>query len=117
MDNPEGKARDKAWDHVPQGIEEQGKKVLVCNFCGLIMRGGGINRVRKHLAGRKGEVAPCMVVDQDVRVAIEASLKETNDERKEKVTSNVVISDDEEQEGNKGIHNSSRHVLYIHMNA
>ena len=43
MDNPEGKARGKAWDHVTQGIEEQGKKVLVCNFCGLIIRGGGIN--------------------------------------------------------------------------
>ena len=76
--------------------------LLVCSFCGLIIRRGGINRFKKHLAGRKGEVAPCMVVDQDVRVAIEATLKETDDKRIEKFRSNVVVSDDEEQEGNKG---------------
>ncbi|GJZ86138.1 hypothetical protein Tco_0657748 [Tanacetum coccineum] len=47
---------DKTWDHVTQHIEGNGKKAFICNFCHKIIRGGGINRVKKHLAGRKGEL-------------------------------------------------------------
>ncbi|GJV04186.1 zinc finger, CCHC-type containing protein [Tanacetum coccineum] len=103
MDNPKDKAPsvkaklDKAWEHVTQHVEESGKKVFICNFCSKIIRGGGINRVMKHLAGRKGEVAPCTLVDPDVRLAIQSILKETDNKPKEKV-SNVVSDDDDDEE-------------------
>ncbi|GJU49141.1 hypothetical protein Tco_1218696 [Tanacetum coccineum] len=101
MNNPKDKAPsvrelDKAWEHVTQHVEENGKKVFICNFCSKIIRGGGINRVKKHLAGRKGDVAPCTLVDPDVRFVIEGTLKETDYRSKEKASN--VISDDEEQD-------------------
>ena len=106
MNNPkDNKARDKAWEHVTQRNEQNGKNVFICNFCGIIIRGGGINRVKKHLAGRKGEIAPCTLVDPDVRLAIQASLEETDQKRKDKVTSsNVDVEEQEVTLPNKGIH-------------
>ncbi|GKB41699.1 hypothetical protein Tco_0886641 [Tanacetum coccineum] len=62
---------DKAWDHVTQHIEGNGKKAFICNLCLKIIRGGGINKVKKHLVGRKGDVVPCTKVDPDVRFTME----------------------------------------------
>ncbi|GKE26632.1 zinc finger, CCHC-type, retrotransposon gag domain protein, partial [Tanacetum coccineum] len=102
MNNPKDKAPsvrelDKAWEHVTQHVEENGKKVFICNFCSKIIRGGGINRVKKHLAGRKGDVASCTLVDPDVRFVIEGTLKETDYRSKEKA-SNVISDDDDDEE-------------------
>ena len=86
---------DKTWDHVTQHIEANGKKAFICKFCHKIIRGGGINRVKKHLAGRKGEVlAACTKVDPDVRFTMEGLLKENEHKPEGKATefgeSNVI---------------------------
>ncbi|GKA08247.1 DNA binding protein [Tanacetum coccineum] len=79
LNNPKDKAPsvraklDKAWEHVTH-VEENGEKVFICNFCRKVIRGGGINRVKKHLAGRN----------------------ETDHKPKEKVS--IVISDDGDDE-------------------
>lgn len=46
------------------------EKMFICNFCRKIICGSGINRVKKHLAGRKGEVTPCTLVDPDDDIII-----------------------------------------------
>nr|GEX21735.1 hypothetical protein [Tanacetum cinerariifolium] len=93
---------DKTWDHVTQHIEGNGKKAFICNFCHKIILGGGINRVKKHLTGQKGEVAPCTKVDPDVRYTMEGLLKENDHKLKQKgiefAESNVISDDDEEQQ-------------------
>nr|GEV15144.1 hypothetical protein [Tanacetum cinerariifolium] len=93
---------DKTWDHVTQHIKGNGKKTFICNFCHKIIHGGGINRVKKHLVGRKGEVAPCIKVDPDVRYTMEGLLKENDHKLKQKgiefAESNVISDDDEEQQ-------------------
>ncbi|GKB15067.1 zinc finger, CCHC-type containing protein [Tanacetum coccineum] len=93
---------DKAWDHVTQHIEGNGKKAFICNFCLKIIRGGGINRVEEHLVGRKGDVAPCTKVDPHVRFTMEGLLKENDHKLKQRgiefAESNVISDDDEEQQ-------------------
>ncbi|PWA40268.1 hypothetical protein CTI12_AA564180 [Artemisia annua] len=92
-DQTKGRARDQAWAYVTPCVRERGQQVLICNFCDKVFRGGGINRLKKHLAGIKGEGAECSKVNPDVKEAIEASMKD------DKHTEN----DDEEQVGIKGI--------------
>jgi len=29
-----------------------GKKLFICNFCEKVIKGGGINRMKMHLAGQ-----------------------------------------------------------------
>nr|GEZ57002.1 hypothetical protein [Tanacetum cinerariifolium] len=86
-------------DNAPSG---NGKKAFICNFCHKITRGGGINRVKKHLDGRKGEIASCTKVDPNVRFTMECLMKENDHKLKQKgiefAESNVISDDDEEQQ-------------------
>jgi len=34
-----------------------GKTLLICNFCEKVIEGGGINRMKMHLAEQSGDVA------------------------------------------------------------
>ncbi|KAL9687640.1 hypothetical protein QQ045_032046 [Rhodiola kirilowii] len=47
---------DPAWGHCKQLVEDGGKTALLCLHCNKIIRGGGINRFKCHLAGEKGQV-------------------------------------------------------------
>ena len=55
--------KDVAWVHC-QLVE--GK--MVCNYCQKKVGGGGINRLKQHLASIRGNVRPCLKVSDDLRV-------------------------------------------------
>ena len=38
-----------------------------CTFCGKMIRGGGITRLKYHLAGIPGDVGACKKVSEDVK--------------------------------------------------
>ncbi|XP_061370284.1 uncharacterized protein LOC133313002 [Gastrolobium bilobum] len=59
---------------------EQGKTVNMCLHCNKIIRGGGINRLKFHLAGEKGQVEACKKVPAEIR----AQMKQNIDENKKK---------------------------------
>ncbi|XP_052622250.1 uncharacterized protein LOC111876721 [Lactuca sativa] len=86
-----------AWEHVTQVVDEKGEKAWICNFCQKVIGGGGINRVKKHLAGVKGEVAACPKVSPEVWFTMQGKLKETAQKEKEKRTTSVTILDDDEE--------------------
>nr|KAJ0227490.1 hypothetical protein LSAT_V11C100017740 [Lactuca sativa] len=88
---------DIAWEHVTQVVDEKGKKAWICNFCQKVIGGGGINRVKKHLVGIKGEVVACPKVSPEVRFTMQGKLKETAQKEKEKRTTSVTILDDDEE--------------------
>ncbi|KAL9673763.1 hypothetical protein QQ045_030025 [Rhodiola kirilowii] len=46
---------DSAWGHCKEIVEDGGKTALLCIYCNKIIRGGGINRFKYHLAGEKGQ--------------------------------------------------------------
>ena len=68
---------DPAWNHCTEGVDSKGKKILKCLYCAKEIKGGGINRMKFHLAKRKGEVQACSKVPYDVRYQIEEYLKES----------------------------------------
>jgi hypothetical protein len=47
--------KDPAWAHCH--LDEDHQKV--CNYCGKTIRGGGIHRIKEHLAHEKGQVEAC----------------------------------------------------------
>lgn len=48
-----------AWAHVTMTQSSDRKKLLICNFCVKIIKGGGIRRIKMHLVGQSGVVARC----------------------------------------------------------
>ncbi|GKD62885.1 hypothetical protein Tco_1304993, partial [Tanacetum coccineum] len=54
------------------------KKVYICNYCHKVIRGGGINRIKKHLVGQKGEAK-----DKDVEFGCSAIMSDDDEEEQE----------------------------------
>ncbi|KAH9607558.1 hypothetical protein KSS87_019109 [Heliosperma pusillum] len=64
---------DPAWKHVH--MYKDGDRIqLKCIYCAKIFRGGGIHRIKEHLACQKGNAATCHHVPLDVREAMQQSL-------------------------------------------
>lgn len=64
---------DPAWKHCQ--MFKNGERVqLKCVYCGKIFKGGGIHRIKEHLAGQKGNAATCLQVSSDVRLMMQQSL-------------------------------------------
>uniref|UniRef100_A0A6N2NIZ0 BED-type domain-containing protein n=1 Tax=Salix viminalis TaxID=40686 RepID=A0A6N2NIZ0_SALVM len=64
---------DPAWKHCQ--MFKNGERVqLKCVYCGKIFKGGGIHRIKEHLAGQKGNAATCLQVPLDVRLMMQQSL-------------------------------------------
>ena len=56
---------DPAWAHgqVVPGV----KNASICIYCNKRINGGGVTRLKYHLAGIKGEVEACKKVTADVK--------------------------------------------------
>ena len=67
---------DPAWEHVFEERYGNGRRTLICLYCKKITKGGGIHRMKLHLAGVKGDIGPCKSVPPDVRFRMENSLQE-----------------------------------------
>nr|POE92023.1 hypothetical protein CFP56_32661 [Quercus suber] len=65
---------DPAWDYV--AVVKDRKSSYTCRHCGKSYKGGGINRMKRHLAGIKGDVAAGMGVPYDVKFQMVENLKE-----------------------------------------
>ena len=44
---------DSAWEHFSLGADEKGQNTFTCVYCRQTNKGGGINRMKRHLAGIK----------------------------------------------------------------
>ncbi|XP_012857689.1 PREDICTED: uncharacterized protein LOC105976966 [Erythranthe guttata] len=89
------KKTDAAWNYVSEGISAEGKKLLICLFCNKKNKGGGINRMKQHLAGTIGNTFSCNKVDPEVRLKIKRSLDSNAKKSKEK----KGVFDDSSSEG------------------
>lgn len=64
---------DPAWKHCQ--MYKNGDRVqLKCLYCGKMFKGGGIHRIKEHLAGQKGNASSCLRVQPDVRLLMQESL-------------------------------------------
>ena len=64
------------WEHVSEERYGNGRRALICLYCKKITKGGGIHRMKQHLAGVKWDIDPCKSVPLDVRFRMENSLQE-----------------------------------------
>ena len=67
---------DPAWEHFSLGADEKGRNTFTCIYCRQTYKGGGINRMKKHLAGIKGDIGSCKKVSHDVRYQMLEYVKE-----------------------------------------
>ncbi|KAM7272133.1 hypothetical protein ACFE04_031347 [Oxalis oulophora] len=65
--------RDPAWKHC-QMFKSEDKLYLKCIHCFKIFKGGGIHRIKAHLACLKGNAATCLRVPVEVRLEMQQSL-------------------------------------------
>ncbi|XP_057761376.1 uncharacterized protein LOC130981734 isoform X2 [Arachis stenosperma] len=68
--------RDPAWKHV-QMFKNGKKEQLKCIYCKKLFNGGGIYRVKEHLACRKGNGSICSLVPKDVTFHMQQSLEDS----------------------------------------
>ncbi|CAA7055208.1 unnamed protein product [Microthlaspi erraticum] len=76
--------QDIAWTYVTQSKDDRGRLVLTCGFCKKQNLGGGINRMKHHLAGQKGNVQTCRNVPPEVQHKMREALQANEEKRKEK---------------------------------
>ncbi|KAK2983482.1 hypothetical protein RJ640_006495, partial [Escallonia rubra] len=66
------RASDPGWAH---GVMiNGGRQKIKCNYCHKIILGGGISRLKQHLAGERGNVIPCEEVPENVKVEMQQNL-------------------------------------------
>ncbi|KAK3031911.1 hypothetical protein RJ639_036707 [Escallonia herrerae] len=83
---------DPAWKHCQ--MYKSGDRVqLKCNYCGKIFKGGGIHRIKEHLAGQKGNASTCLRVQPDIRLQMLESLNGAvaKKKKKQKLTDEIVM--------------------------
>ncbi|XP_024463244.1 uncharacterized protein LOC112328478 isoform X1 [Populus trichocarpa] len=66
------RATDPGWAHGT--MVNGGRQKIKCKYCHKIFLGGGISRLKQHLAGERGNVTPCEEVPEEVKVQIQQHL-------------------------------------------
>ncbi|XP_023752194.1 uncharacterized protein LOC111900549 [Lactuca sativa] len=76
--------KDPAWRYITQLDSGGGKKAYFCTFCKNTYNGGGINRMKQHLAGVPGAISACPSCPGDIKFVMKSSLDENAKKTKEK---------------------------------
>src|SRR5262249_15194054 len=66
---------DPAWEHFSSSTNEKGKTVYTCLYCGSNNQGEGINRMKYHLAGIRGNISSCKKVPCEIQEKMIGYLK------------------------------------------
>ncbi|CAN1755182.1 hypothetical protein LINPERHAP1_LOCUS5665 [Linum perenne] len=82
---------DIGWNYFQEVVNEEGRVGFICIFCKKQFNGGGINRMKRHLAGVKGDVSKCLSVPYDVRELIMNTLMDFNQNKQEKKKAEEAI--------------------------
>ena len=96
--NIRGKS-DPVWGHFSETRGPNRKTTYTCMYCAKSFKGGGINRMKYHLACIPGQISSCKSVPNEVRIEILDYLKQGELKKKAlKETLNDAFDDVEEEE-------------------
>ncbi|XP_019431511.1 PREDICTED: uncharacterized protein LOC109338678 [Lupinus angustifolius] len=73
---------DPTWDHCQLVQDVDGNKSIKCLYCSKYYKGGGIHRIKQHLAGVKIDVLPCLSVPFEVKHQLKEHLNQVSGSRK-----------------------------------
>ncbi|KAJ8760344.1 hypothetical protein K2173_011897 [Erythroxylum novogranatense] len=96
---------DPAWKHC-QMFKNGDRVQLKCVYCSKMFKGGGIHRIKEHLAGQKGNASTCLRVPPDVKINMQQSLDGVvvKKRKKQKIAAEITklnpVSTDMEAFGN-----------------
>ncbi|CAN1725935.1 hypothetical protein LINPERHAP1_LOCUS293, partial [Linum perenne] len=82
---------DISWNYFQEVVNEEGRVGFIYIFSKKQFNGGGINRMKRHLAGVKGDVSKCLSVPYDVRELILNTLMDFNQNKQEKKKAEEAI--------------------------
>ncbi|KAJ6323240.1 hypothetical protein OIU77_012965 [Salix suchowensis] len=96
------RATDPGWAHGT--MVNGGRQKIKCKYCHKIFLGGGISRLKQHLAGERGNVTPCEEVPEDVKVQIQQHLgfkvlEKLRKQKEENSAKNLYLSYFQDKEG------------------
>ncbi|KAJ4837209.1 hypothetical protein Tsubulata_044341 [Turnera subulata] len=89
---------DPAWEHFSVSIGPDKKLVYKCLICEKQYKGGGIFRMKQHLAGIRGSIGPCRKVSHEIREQMLKVLKELADQKMQSKQAKKVIEIDNSME-------------------
>ncbi|KAG6532149.1 hypothetical protein ZIOFF_005987 [Zingiber officinale] len=76
------RSRDPAWQY---GIAVEGhRSSIICVICNKTIRGGGITRLKYHLAGIEGNVKACKKVSDDVKWQMKQLINSLNKKQEQR---------------------------------
>ena len=96
---PVVRSEDPAWAY-GRAVSDA-RNNTQCTFCGKMIRGGGITRLKYHLAGIPGDVGACKKVSEDVKWQMKQLIEDLKKSKQKKRRMNKEISnpyDVEEEE-------------------
>ncbi|KAF7810248.1 hypothetical protein G2W53_036991 [Senna tora] len=73
---------DPTWEYCIEMTDPNGKKNWKCMYCEKQFKGGGIHRIKQHLAGKKRDATVCKKVPYDVQFKLQNNLKEIDEKKK-----------------------------------
>lgn len=77
-------------DESPDGVVNK-VELKKCLYCGKMFQGGGIHRLKEHLAGRKGNGPICDRAPEDVRIAMQQNLENKLALKRQKMKQALVV--------------------------
>lgn len=103
------RATDVGWAH---GTMVNGdRQKIKCRYCSKVILGGGISRLKQHLAGERGNISPCEKVPDDVKAQIQQHMgfKVLEKLKKQKESDNLRSSIQHfgEEDHNGSFHNET----------
>ena len=102
---------DPAWAHGQ--VVVGAKNASICIYCNKQINGGGITRLKYHLAGIKGQVEPCKRVPPDVKWQMNQLIEDLTVEKDKRkrvrtdIGNSQSFSNDEVEEGDNDNPHSS----------
>ena len=94
---------DPAWAHGQ--VIAGAKNSCICVYCSKRINGGGITRLKQHLAGIKGQVEACKKIPADVKWQMKQMIDDLTMERDKRkrhrtdIGNSQSFSNDEVEEG------------------
>uniref|UniRef100_A0A2N9ILE4 BED-type domain-containing protein n=1 Tax=Fagus sylvatica TaxID=28930 RepID=A0A2N9ILE4_FAGSY len=103
------RSEDLAWAHAC--VVPEAKNNTICLYCNKLIKGGGITRLKYHLAGIRGQVEPCKSAPDDVKWQMKQLIEDLkkSKEKKRKINAEIAsaygdpIDVDEEEEVEVGM--------------
>ncbi|XP_078163023.1 myb domain protein 4r1 isoform X2 [Carex rostrata] len=94
--------KDPWWVHAER--LEGNRTHWKCKYCNQVFKGGGVSRLKMHIAGFSGDIVSCLAVPQEIRESIKVELEKQGKKleprkRKYKGNSKEAVTMDESNKG------------------